>query len=293
MRGTITVASVLIGVVAAGACSDDDEKKNAKGNPDAGSDGSLGGDGGSAGNSAAGTGAAGGNGGTTGGNGGTTGGNGGTTGGNGGTTGGNGGTTGGNGGSAGTSGGTGGMALICNSVDAGATGGSAGQGTAGSAGSATGGAAGSATGGAAGSGPVGQWRDWDAWQCRDCPAPTLNVCSDFDLAGSSTFDLGTRIFTVRVKPGVAEVVSATYELDYYTTDADGGAISGPTSGSFTVDKDTLTADLSSTLPAEVMNFYGVHITVTDACGTTTNLTYGVINEPPQDGSPILNIHCEY
>ncbi|MGE0327415.1 MAG: hypothetical protein AB7S68_34205 [Polyangiaceae bacterium] len=285
MRGKITVASVLIGVAAVGACSDEDSKKKAKGSPDAGADGSLGGDGGSAGSSAGGTGASGGNAGTgAGGTGGAAGmdasaGTGGTAG------------SAGAGGTSGGMGGVGGMTLICNTVDAGATGGSAGQGTGGGLpDAAVAGAAGSA--GTAGSGPVGQWRDWNAWQCRDCPAPVINNCIDLDLAGSSTFDLGTRIFTLAIRPGVIEVVSASYSLDWGYVDGDGGYQYGTSNGSFTVDKDTLIADVSSNLPAEVMNLYGVQISVTDACGVTTNLNYGVINEPDPDGGTVINIHCE-
>lgn len=249
MRGKITVTSVLIGVAATGACSDEDSKKNTKGGPDAGADGSLAGDGGSAGSSA-------GTGGTTGGTGGAAG-----------SGGASGATSGGTGGDAGT----GGMSLVCNLADAGATGGSAGQ-------------------GAGGTSAVGQWRDWDAWQCRDCPSPLVSDCVDFDEAGSSTFNQVTRIFTLRAKASTIDVVSATYNLDWGYDDANGMPHSGTSTGSFDVDQDTLSADLSSSAPTGDLQFYQIRIRLTDACGKTTTVDYGVWNPPT--GSQPINIHCE-
>ncbi|MCA9644316.1 MAG: hypothetical protein KC492_26660, partial [Myxococcales bacterium] len=326
----ITVTSVLIGVAAASACSDEDTKKNAKGNPDAGADGSLAGDGGSAGSSTAGTGATGGLSGA-GGMGGTgAGGAGGTAGmdasaGTGGTSGGAAG-SGGAGGTGGGTGGTGGLApLICNpsgaagqgsggtgglttigiagmgvgggvNADAGVAG-SATGGTSGSAGSATGGSsgtaggAGSTTGGSGGSAPTPQWRDWDAYQCRDCPSPTINDCTEFE-GGGSTFDVGTRIWTINIKPGTVEVVTATFQFYWEYLDPDAGWISGTATGSFVVDKDTLTADLSAVIPPEVMGFANPRVMLTDACGSQTTIYYGYFQELDPDAGSIINIHCE-
>lgn len=176
------------------------------------------------------------------------------------------------------------------STASGGTGGAAGNsGTAGLGGAA--GASGAGAGGAAGAGGTPQWRDWDAYQCRNCPSPALSDCTDFE-SGNSTFDVGTRLWTIQVKPGTVEVVTATFRFYWEYLDSQGEWQSGTTTGSFVVDKDTLTADLSALIPPEVMGFANPQITVTDACGTETMLYYGYFQELDPDAGSVISIHCE-
>ncbi len=259
-------------VSAVGACSNSEKKKKPQGNDASTGDGSAGasGTGGSAG---------------TGGTGGTAG-------------------TGGAGGMD-ASAGAGGMdaGLVCSpmldldggvdgsAADASALDGGAADGSAADASALDGGAAdGSAADSGDGGGTVYKWRDWANNACRDCPATTVG-CTDFE--GASTFDPATRILTLELAPGTADIISGTVGLLWQGPLADGGSITSSFTNAvpFTVDKNTLTADFSAEVPANFTSISSIGMELHDACGATDYppLMHAVM---PEAGT-VLPVYCEF
>ncbi|MCC6898508.1 MAG: hypothetical protein IT377_06015 [Polyangiaceae bacterium] len=198
------------------------------------------------------------------------------TGGTGGATGGSGGATGGSGAAAG-SGGTAGSGG--NAGSGGASGGAAGVG-------------GSSDGGLTCPGDAGsQWRDWAATACKPCPA-TKVVCKDFTGSGAS-WNVAARKLTLVLGPGLTEVASATLSATWSVLGADGGTLTGTiTNAAFTVDKNTLTVDLSADIPAaSASNLYGIWVKVTDACGEQSTLKLMHFNSSTTDAGT-MNVFCE-
>ncbi|HMR08002.1 MAG TPA: hypothetical protein PKA88_19605, partial [Polyangiaceae bacterium] len=135
---------------------------------------------------------------------------------------------------------------------------------------------------------ITQWRDWAANACKQCPTSPV-LCSQ--LTGtSSTFDPVTKLLTLVVAPGVAEVLSGTVSFDWDALASDGGLINGSvTNAPLTVDKNALSIDLKGKVPDGVFSLYSMSVDLTDACGTVTSE-----NSFKQSGvdAGTLNIYCE-
>jgi hypothetical protein len=248
-------AVVLAGMAAIAACSEDDTQRVA---PDASTGGTSGsGTGGSSGKG--GTGGSGGSSGSTG--------------------------TGGAGGTGGGTGGTGGSAGAVDASDDGADATDSGplcpDVPAGDS-------------GVAGAGPdatIGQWRDWATATCQPCPAREIE-CGD--LEGAATFDTATKVLRIQLAPGIAQLVSARLVISAFDgTYPDGGNIDAQATATFTVDENTLTADLSAQVPDGVDFVQSIELELDDACGLQS--TVGPLwsyPEVPADSATIINIYCE-
>jgi hypothetical protein len=141
----------------------------------------------------------------------------------------------------------------------------------------------------------GYWRDFAAGVCRVCPAATL-TCEDLLASPGPVYDPATRRLTVKVTPGVTEVVTAEFGVNS-RFDGDGGTYFESSSVPASVDRNTLTVELSSAFN-EATNFFRGWFTVTDACGQTvdTNDDPGatelqVVLTPLDGGATAVTTEC--
>ena len=199
--------------------------------------------------------------------------------------GGSGGTSGSDGAGPGGSGGSGGS----DGAGSGGTGGTAGTGgDAGAGGSDAGLICDPMPGDAGADAMVSQWRDWAANACKACPTKAV-TCAQLEGVGFS-FDPTTKLLTLTVAPGVAEVVSGDVSFDWDALAADGGYNNGSVQAvALSVDKNTLTASLTGQVPDGVYALYSIQVNLTDACGTVTSETD--FKQADVDAGT-LNIYCE-
>jgi hypothetical protein len=138
------------------------------------------------------------------------------------------------------------------------------------------------------------WRDFAAGVCKACPASSYVGCSDL-IGGGASFDLATRVLTVHVTPGLAEVVSASLQFDpqYYLPD--GGFGSGARTAPGTPRGNTITWDLAPLIPGTLTAIYNGYLTLTDACGTVSTDTGDVLevqlSPNPDGGRQLVRIDC--
>lgn len=119
----------------------------------------------------------------------------------------------------------------------------------------------SGSGGQCGS---GHWYNASTAKCADCPVAAL-ACASFDLP-SFHWDSATKKLTLAIRPALAEIEGGSMSYD----------VSNP-SGTMTrsvqlsVNGDTLSADLSATLPADAFALTRPSITLIEACGTRATI----------------------
>ena len=188
-----------------------------------------------------------------------------------------------------SSGGSGGSAGSGGAAGSGGTGGTAGTGgDAGAGGSDAGLICDPMPGDAGADAMVSQWRDWAANACKACPTKAV-TCAQLEGVGFS-FDPTTKLLTLTVAPGVAEVVSGDVSFDWDALAADGGYNNGSVQAvALSVDKNTLTASLTGQVPDGVYALYSIQVNLTDACGTVTSETD--FKQADVDAGT-LNIYCE-
>lgn len=138
-----------------------------------------------------------------------------------------------------------------------------------------------------------QWRDFSASTCKSCPATAIK-CSD--LLNSPSFDPTTRVLTLHLASGRAEVLTASLSLRYgYPLDA-GGTTTKSATVSGVVDQNTITWDLSHSSSPNMTYVQNGRFTLVDACGQTStddqNDFAFEVAQNPDGGAPNLNVHCD-
>jgi hypothetical protein len=148
------------------------------------------------------------------------------------------------------------------------------------------------------------WHDFSANQCKACPAATTLTCQDLLASPGPSFDPATHVLTLHVSPGRTEIRTARYSFNFKILLADGGGVlAGNSSVAGSVDRDTVTIDLSKALlgagrhlgdyPASEMTLDAGALNVKDACGTsiyTLNSTEGIRITLADGGTPLVVCH---
>jgi hypothetical protein len=146
-----------------------------------------------------------------------------------------------------------------------------------------------------GAGPDGgaQWRDFAAGACKACPGAYLG-CNQL-IGGGASFDLASRVLTLHVAPGLAQVVSASLQANLNYALPDGGFSSPTRTVQGTPQRNAITFDLAPFIPGTLTSMYNGYVTVTDACGsvsTDSGDVLEIILTPNPDGGPqLIGIDC--
>jgi hypothetical protein len=146
----------------------------------------------------------------------------------------------------------------------------------------------------AGDAKISQWRDYSTGVCRACPATPVG-CQELLGAPGPKYDPVTRVLTLYVKPGYAEVVSSTSQWNYYYKLSDGGNAAGNATVVGIAPGDRVIFDLSKVAPPGTYSLRNTGFTTVDACGYTTPdtgdyMTVDLIPNP-DGGAPLVNIVC--